>query len=78
MEQNSHVAPDDIKLDDLIITQHSVRDKSLISTLVHYVKQGQRFTSPPLIVVVKFDDDKLYINDGHHRVLAIYLGNFFK
>ncbi len=39
-----------------------------------HVKNGGSFTIPPHIVIVKFDDQRLYIHDGHHRVLAIYLG----
>lgn len=36
--------------------------------------KGGVFTAPPLVVVVRYDDGKHYVHDGHHRVLAIYCG----
>jgi hypothetical protein len=69
---------EDISIAELIVCQHSVRNLSIIPPLIRYVRGGGKFTNQPLIVVVKFDDNRLYLWDGHHRVVSIHLGTMIK
>lgn len=41
--------------------------------MTDYVKGGGRFNCEPRIILFKMDDDRLYIHDGHHRSMAIFM-----
>jgi len=68
------------------VTQYGVRyDRERLKNMAKYVANGNKFDlaairsyskkpNPPLITLVKYPDYNLYIWDGHHRALAIYLG----
>lgn len=71
-------------IDNLIITQDGIRDGEPIDQMIRYVKGGGFFTreaikafggrDQKLIVISQLPDGQDYIHNGHHRVLAIYLG----
>lgn len=62
-----------LAIGDLVVTQYGYRDGSGLREMVEYVRKGGQFTSKPLITLFRLDDDRLYIHDGHHRTMAIYL-----
>lgn len=71
-------------LDDLTVTQHGLRNERQIRSMVGFVAEGGRFDLASLlsyndmdlrlISIVRFEDGRLFIHDGHHRVASIYLG----
>lgn len=69
-----------IKVDKLRVTQYGFRNRPQIQGMIDFVKEGGFFDekslkSPgPLMQIALFEDGKLYIADGHHRVVAIILG----
>jgi hypothetical protein len=74
----------------LNITQNLLRDINQISEMVDFVKSGGKFTRDSiseyhnksginngyvdLIEIARFEDGKLFVRNGHHRAVAIYLG----
>lgn len=57
----------------LIATQYGYRDNAGVKAMVEFVKSGGEFNASPLISVFLLEDGKLYIHDGHHRSMAVYL-----
>jgi len=78
-----------LNLKQLIVTQDELRNEQQICQMTEFVRNGGMFnqrslalfaeehgTDPsPLIKINKFEDGQLFIHDGHHRILSIYLGN---
>lgn len=77
-----------IYIKDLTITQHNIRSYSHLHSMVDFARNGGFFTQDiidnyvfrnlnhskqRLIQISKFEDGRMYITDGHHRALAIYL-----
>lgn len=62
-----------IPIDQLVVTQYGYRKDAGVLAMTDYVKHGGLFTVKPPIILFKMDDDRLYIHDGHHRSMAIYL-----
>lgn len=73
-----------IQLDDLKLTQSSLRLEEQVESMVAYVSSGGRFSLERiaahnkskkafLIAINRFEDGELYIRDGHHRAGAIWL-----
>eukprot|EP01094_Clydonella_sp_ATCC50884_P007414 TRINITY_DN16593_c0_g1_i1.p2 TRINITY_DN16593_c0_g1~~TRINITY_DN16593_c0_g1_i1.p2 ORF type:complete len:231 (+),score=71.94 TRINITY_DN16593_c0_g1_i1:82-693(+) len=72
---------DKIPIDRLVVTQSSVREPSLLPPMVEFVRGGGVFEGERgekwggLVVLVRFvDDGRTYVFDGHHRVVACWLG----
>lgn len=74
-----------LKIEDLVVTQNGFRNPDQIQEMVAYVADGGIFDTQSLsehsdgrdvrlINLVKFEDGRIFIHDGHHRVAAIYLG----
>jgi len=57
----------------LIATQYGYRDQAGVKAMVEFVKKGGEFNASPLISLFLLDDGRLYIHDGHHRSMAVYL-----
>lgn len=75
-----------IEINELTVTQEGFRNEDQITSMVDFVAKGGVFNSMRLyehsngkdtrkINLVRFEDGRLYIHDGHHRVAAVYLGN---
>lgn len=72
-----------IKISSLIPTQHSLRNFDHIGRMTKFVTDGGIFNPSSLnnynpnrtslISLNQFEDGKLYIQDGHHRIIGIYL-----
>lgn len=62
-----------IPISDLVVTQYGYRDDAGVMEMMAYVKAGGDFNAKPLISLFSLDDGRLYIHDGHHRSMAIYL-----
>ena len=76
-----------MNIDALIVTQDGLRDWSVIDSMTLFVKNGGLWNEDslkshaesnskkngPIISISKFEDGKLYVHDGHHRVCATLL-----
>lgn len=74
-----------MKISDLTITQKGFRSPWQLPQMVEFAALGSVFDADNLnkyssgkdvrlINLVRFEDGRVYIHDGHHRVMAIYLG----
>jgi hypothetical protein len=77
-----------MKIDNLIVTQNSVRATDNISLMTKHVENGgfwdkqslERYSKEngiktcPLIQISQFEDGRRFIHDGHHRTIATVLG----
>lgn len=74
-----------IELKDLSVTQNGFRDAGQINDMIDFVAKEGFFNHAALIMysegkdtrkiaITRFEDGRLFIHDGHHRVAAIYLG----
>lgn len=72
-----------MKIADLSLTQDGLRDYNL-SKMIDFVKSGGIYTQDildrynqylgsNLIIINRFEDGRLFLHDGHHRVSSIYL-----
>jgi len=59
-----------IAIENLIVTQNSVRAPDSIEKLVEVARKGGKFTG---ICLFSFPDGKIFLHDGHHRVVAIFM-----
>jgi len=66
MEQPEEPMP----LHRLNVTQEAVRNPQQLRELVQFVQAGGTFTG---ICVFGFPDQQMFLHDGHHRVLAVFL-----
>lgn len=69
-------SPGPVAIDSLIVTQIGIRTPSdEMKRMAMYIASGGRFIQPPLVSVARFveDPEKLYVYDGHHRMIAIWL-----
>lgn len=57
----------------LLATQYGYRDDAGVKEMVEFVSQGGEFNAKPLIQVFLLEDGKLFVHDGHHRSMAVYL-----
>jgi hypothetical protein len=80
----------EIPLNELVCTQVGVRNISVLPSMVKHVRNGHDFSveqlhsfarqrgimnlRPTLIQVIRFGDSVTYLNDGHHRIMALLLG----
>jgi hypothetical protein len=62
-----------IMINQLVVTQYGYRDDAGVAEMVAYVRAGGEFNAKPLISLFALEDGRLYIHDGHHRSMAIYL-----
>lgn len=76
-----------IELDNLYVTQNDLRNHSYVNIMIDFVKNNGFWTEKalrdyanlnkirisPLIAISKFEDNKLFLHDGHHRVVSTYL-----
>ena len=70
-----------MKINDLIITQEELRNYDHFHKMLdHALCNGifdteylSQFKSYQLIKLSQFEDDKIYVHDGHHRCAAIWL-----
>lgn len=60
-------------ISELYATQYGYRDDAGVKEMVEYVRQGGEFDAKPLITVFLLEDGKLFVHDGHHRSMAVYL-----
>ena len=80
---------DRLLLESLNVTQDDLRDLDIIKHMITYIKNGgfwtkerleqysyknKFFRNSPLIAISEFEDGMRFISDGHHRVVATYLG----
>lgn len=78
-----------LKIDDLIVTQHRLRNYDQIPEMVQLIKDGGIWTVDvlneyaakhhpgrvsPVIQISEFPDSQRFIHDGHHRVVTAHLG----
>lgn len=71
-------------IDNLIITQDGIRESEPLNEMIRFVKRGGFFTQGAIkvfggrdqkpIIISQLPDGQDYIHNGHHRVLAVYLG----
>lgn len=60
-----------MKLDCLIPTHNELRDQKSVRSFVSFLKEGRIYRGQDKpIAINKFEDGKLYVRDGHHRVCA--------
>jgi len=79
----------DVSISNLVCTQLGIRNFLLLPSMIDFVKTGGIFSSTELtnyalrhdnkknhrlMQVIRFGDDQLYLNDGHHRIIAMILG----
>lgn len=78
-----------IKISELGITQQKLRNVVQLSEMIQFVKMGGVFTTDSiaayhlktegsdgyvdLIEIVRFEDGRLFLRNGHHRAVAIFL-----
>lgn len=71
-----------IRLTDLVVMQHQLRDINQIGVMIEFVKEGNLWTADAIkkhnpkgsiIYISRFPDQQLMIHDGHHRCVATYL-----
>lgn len=63
-----------ISISTLNVTQSYIRDPSQIRGMIEYLWEHSNFSDLERKIVIKeFDDGELYIHDGHHRILALYM-----
>lgn len=62
-----------VAIENLVVTQFGYRHDAGVKEMTKYVQHGGVFNCNPRIVLFKLNDDQLYIHDGHHRSMAIYL-----
>lgn len=81
-----------MRLSDLIVTQHALRHCETIPNMVDFVRKGniwnknalnvfaeaQKIKVSPLIQISRFEDGKLYVHDGHHRIVATFIGERYE
>src|SRR6478736_7203466 len=60
-----------MKIKDIIITQDSLRNKEQVQNMVKFLENNKNFADK--IVLSRFPDGKIYIQDGHHRLCALYI-----
>lgn len=74
-----------IQIDELTVMQSGFRNPDQIKEMISHVADGGVFDNKSLlnysngkkikpISLVRFEDDRVFIHDGHHRVAAVYLG----
>lgn len=74
-----------ISIDDLVVTQSGFRNEDQIQGMIDFVAKGGTFDHASLslhsdgkdvrlINIARFENGRLFIHDGHHRIAAIYLG----
>lgn len=77
-----------MKINELIVTHNYLRHEDDVVEMIHYVKNGGLWTKEclveyskikgfdrvsPLIQLTQFEDGKIFVHDGHHRVVATWL-----
>lgn len=77
-----------MKISSLIPTQHSIRNPSIIPNMIEFITNNGKFDylslmnynssnntnrNSSLIILNQFEDGQIYIQDGHHRIIAIFL-----
>lgn len=76
-----------IYLEDLTITQESLRNPGQLPKMVQLVKDGKLFdedvlkahgSTEKLIEIAQFEDKHVFLHNGHHRCVAIWLGGRFQ
>jgi hypothetical protein len=73
---NKLSSPGPLPIDSLIVTQIGIRTPAdEMKRMAMYIASGGRFIQPPLVLVTRFIEEpqKLYVYDGHHRMIAILL-----
>jgi len=82
----SQLSPVGIQVKDLHLEQDGFRHSSeVIGEMIQFVRDGGRFDLETLkkhdpnrdsllVAITKFEDGSLYIRDGFHRVMAVFLG----
>lgn len=68
-----------MKLENLIVTQEDLRNRSQLPAMINFVTNGGIFdlnsiSRDKLIKLTEFPDGQFYIHDGHHRCYAIWHG----
>lgn len=75
-----------IYLEDLTITQELLRNPQQLPKMVQLVKNGAAFdeealrahgSAEKLIEIAQFEDKHVFLHNGHHRCVAIWLGGRF-
>jgi len=75
-----------LRIAELLPTHADLRDTDQISRMIEHVRKGGRFNLAELqrhlnetgeghlqlIQIARFEDEALYIRDGHHRALSIH------
>lgn len=72
-----------MNLADLHVTQHDLRNLDQIPQMVEFVQKGGFFTleeitrhhdgDTSLISLTRFEDGRVFVHNGHHRVAAVWL-----
>lgn len=77
-----------MKIDKLIVTHNHLRHEDDLVKMIPYVKNGGLWTKEhleefsrkmgfsrisPLIQLSRFEDNQIFIHDGHHRLISTYL-----
>ncbi len=60
-----------LTISDLIVTQDHIRNVGQLKNMIIFVKTGNKFQEK--IILSRFPDSKIYIQDGHHRLCAMFL-----
>lgn len=77
-----------MKLTDLLVTQNDLRNWQSLPEMADFVRSGGRWDQvarvqyasdrvvkvSPAIQITMFEDDALYVHDGHHRCCSTWLG----
>lgn len=62
-----------VLIDRLWFTQARLKRPQQMPDLIAYARSGGLFNRPPLIELHQNEDEEIVINNGHHRVTAVWL-----
>lgn len=60
-----------VNIVDLYATQRQLKREYQIQSMIEYLLSGGRFDES-LIELIMLSDERIVINNGHHRVTAVY------
>jgi len=84
-----HLEHTDLEIDTILPTQCGLRNYGQVAAMVTFVREDGFFTADKLrshsaydslMSIRRFEDNSLFLHDGHHRMLAIWLAgrNFIR
>ena len=62
-----------MNINNLIVTQNELRSMHNLQMMLNSFNESLYPLSTDKIILIKTEDDKHYIHNGHHRLVALYL-----